>query len=189
MNCQTESIIKQMETFKDNYYNSNGKNMLFKKSQKMDCAKEISERFDLNVAISETIFRIPNTNKFVFNYNVFKLYANPNNYAKIVSTIIELYDEILITYPNFEAHVILESFSISAAERYKEGIKLFCNKCMTSSTKYAYLITHMYIYFTPSMFESISTLLKPFVDKNILNKIVLLSKSESPMLLKTLLEY
>lgn len=186
MHCQTNSIIDQMEEFKQNYYSLQGKNMLFKKTQKMDCAKLLSDAIDLSAAIDKTVFRVPNTNKIVFNYNVFKLYANPNNYEQITDAVIRVYDEILKDNAKFEAHVILESFSMSAAERYKDGIRLFCNKCMGVSTKYANLLSNMYIYHTPAMFESISSLLRPFVDPTVTNRIILYSKTDSPALLQAL---
>jgi hypothetical protein len=185
-NRQTNSIIDQMEDFKNNYYSTQGKNVLFKKSQKLDCAKMLSQTIDLTEAINQTIFQVPNTNKIVFNYNVFKMYANPNNYDQITSAVIQTYDKILKNNATFEAHVILESFTISAAERYKDGIRLFCNKCMGVSTKYANLLSTMYIYHAPAMFESISTLLRPFVDPVITNRIVLYSKQDSATLLPNL---
>jgi len=42
----------------------------------------------------------------------------------------------------------------------------------------------MNIYYTPSMIESISTLLRPFIDKDVGERIILYSKAESPELIK-----
>ena len=184
----TESLLKSIDKFKEDYYeNKTHKSFLFKKSQKIDCAKKISENFDLSTMINSTIYIIPNTNKIIFNYTIFKLYANPENYEIIVQNVLNIYDEILKTFENFEAHVILEGFTISAAERYKEAIKLFCQKCMNSSTKYAKLTTAMHIYYTPSMIENISALLRPFIDSNVNERIILHSKTESSGLIDTLL--
>jgi hypothetical protein len=76
--------------------------------------------------------------------------------------------------------LILDSFTISAAERYGGIIKEFCSKCMALETKYSKLTQLMIIYYTPSMVESIATLLKPFIDANVEKRIVLISKADSP---------
>ena len=182
----TDSLVDLMEKYKDEYYQTQGKNSFFKKNQKMDCAKEISQSFQLNDMIQRTIYYIPNTNKIVYNYPVFKLYANPDNYENIIKTVLDIYDIILASYPTIETHIILDSFTISAAERYKSVIKLFCNKCMTSQTKYSERLSAMYIYYTPSMMESISTLLKPFIDPLVKDRITMYSKAESADLIKAL---
>ena len=182
----TDSIIEQMERFKEDFYNREGKNSFFKKTQKLDCAKKISENFNIQELLQKTVYIIPNTNKIVFDYGVYKLYANPTNYESIVNYVIQNYDVILLKHPTIEANIILDGFTISAAERYKEAIRLFCTKCMNSSTKYSCLIKQMNIYYTPSMIDSISTILKPFVDVNVKERIFLYSKSESPELLKRL---
>jgi hypothetical protein len=58
---------------------------------------------------------------------------------------------------------------------------------MTAQTKYTTYITAMYLYYTPSMMENISALLKPFIDPDISQRIVMFSKVESPALFKQLL--
>lgn len=179
----TDSLVNLMEKYKEEYYQEKGKNSFFKKSQKMDCAKEMSKVFQLEEMIQQTIFIIPKTNKIVFNYTIFKLYANDDNYKTIVQKVIELYDEILVKNTKFEAHVILDTFTISAAERYKNAIKLFCEKCMNANTKYTEFMEKMVIYYTPSMIESISSLLRPFIDPSIHSRIVYYSKVESKELL------
>jgi hypothetical protein len=182
-----ESLLDAIENYKVNYYQVQGKNsFFFKKTQKMECAKEISQKFDLESMINTTIYNIPDTNKIVFNYPVFKLYANPENYDAIVQGVLNVYDRVLETCQTFEAHVILEGFSISAAERYKDVIKLFCQKCMQSNTNYAVSTQAMHIYHTPSMIESISTLFRPFIDPSINERMILHSKAESGELLKIL---
>ena len=186
MDPQQKSIIDQMEEFQNNYYSNQGKNILFKKTQKMDCAKMMSETIDLSAAINQTAYRLPNTNKILFNYNVFKMYANPTNYHQLINQVIKIQAEILKDNATFEAHIILETFTISAAERYKEAIILYCNTCVGASTNYANLMSNMFIYHTPSMFESIATLLRPFVDPIIMKRIVLHPKKDSSTLLQAL---
>lgn len=184
MNSNTDELISKMEKFKNNYYKSEGKNMFVKKNQKLEFAKKMSQTFNLEDMIQRTVFVIPGTNKICFDYTIFKLYACPDNYEQIMNYIIGLYDFILLKYPNFEANIMLNSFTMSAAERYKLAIQQFCNRCITS--KYADLITSINIYYTPYMIETISALLKPFVDVNVVKRVVLFSKEESAELIHKL---
>jgi cap1 methyltransferase len=41
------------------------------------------------------------------------------------------------TFTEHQTNIILDSFTISAAERYKGVIQLFCSKCMNTQTKYS----------------------------------------------------
>jgi len=182
----SDSLVDMMEKYKDNYYQTNGKNSFFKKNQKIECAKEVSQAFNLGEMVRRSIYRISNSNKVVFNYSVFKLYANPDNYGSIVQEVLNVYDDILLDYPSFEAHIILEGFTISAAERYKSAIQLFCQKCMNSTTKYARLTEVMVIYYTPAMIDNISALLRPFIDTNVGDRIVTISKADSEEALRKL---
>lgn len=182
----SNSLVELMEKAKSDYYQTHSKNTFFKNSQKLNCAKKLTETFDIEQMIQQTIFRVGNTNKVLFNYSVFKLYAHPNNYERIIEAVIRIYNSILEEYQNFEAHVILEGFTISAAERYKEAIQLFCHKCMRSDTKYSVLTKAMYIYYTPSMIENISMLLRPFIEPTVHDRIVMFSKEESARRLQEL---
>ena len=178
----SDSLVKMMEKYQQEYYESQGKNMFFKKGQKQDCAKGVSQAFPLEDMLKKTIYIIPEKNNLIFDYTVFKLFATSDNFEAIIQRVIDSYDILLNKYPNFEVHINLDGFTISAAERYKSVIQLFCNKCMTAETRYTTYITAMYLYYTPSMIENISTLLKPFIDPIILQRIVMYSKSESPAL-------
>jgi len=175
----TESLTELMEKFKNDYYSDQGKNSFFKKSQKMECAKEICQKFNVYEMIQRTVYRISNTNRVIFDYTVFKIFANPDNYDLFVSQVINVYDQILSEYDKFEVHIILESFTISAAERYKDVIKLFSARCMSAATKYSSLLTKMCIYYTPVMMDSISSIMRPFIDPDVSKRIVMYSKAES----------
>ena len=182
------SLLELMEKCQQEYYQTQGKNTFFKKSQKQECAKEVSQAFPLEDMLNQTIYIVPERNKLVFDYTVFKLFATIENYESIIKKVIHSYDILLTQYSEFEVHIILDGFTISAAERYKSVIQLFCNKCMTSETRYTQYISAMYLYYTPSMMENISALLKPFIDPLIHQRIVMYSKLESADIFKALFE-
>lgn len=184
----SDSLVEQMEKYQQKYYQSHSKNILFKKNQKQDCAKDVSKTFPLEDMINRTIFIVPNKNKLVFDYTIFKLFANNDNYDIILQRVIDNYDTLIAQYSNLEVHIILEGFTISAAERYKYIIQQLCNKFYKSQTSYSQFISSMYLYYTPSMIENISALLKPFINTSVVHDITMYLKADSPAHLKKLFE-
>ena len=179
-------LIQDITQFQHEYYKHDPKNMFFKKNQKMDCAKKIETRFNLNDLIAQTVYIIPNTNKIFVDYTIFKLYANPENYEHIFNHVFELYNYCIEYYGNFEIHINFNSFSISAAERYRGAIQMFSQQCISKNQNFYLRIEKMKIYNTPFMMDSISKLIKPFVDIRIYDKVVMYSKEESIPLLQEL---
>ena len=86
-------------------------------------------------------------------------------------------------YDNYEVHVNLNTFSVSSCERYKEIIIKFCNACLNNSTKFSEKISKLYIYNIPTVFDTISKILNPFIDPLIYSKIVKYSKNETNVIL------
>jgi hypothetical protein len=78
---------KRINELTSQYYSDNKKNMFFKSNQKMECASVVSNQIGINELIQNTIFLIPDTNSVFMDYTVFKTYATPDNYPKIVNYI------------------------------------------------------------------------------------------------------
>jgi hypothetical protein len=131
--------------------------------------------------MKNTVFIIPETNKIFFNYSMFKTYANPSVYVMMIKYILTLFDECIRIYNKFEIHVDLNTFSISAAHRYKSAIEMFCSEFLSSKNKitiYEHL-ERFYLYNTPSMIDNISMLLSPFINDQVRYKIEYVSKKDS----------
>ena len=187
MEYQKDVLKEQVETFKQNFFNQNKKNLFFKNKQKLEIAQKISESFNLNDLIKKTSFIIPNTNKIFIDYTVFKLYANTNNYSIILNHIIELYMECIRLYENFEVHVNLKSLTPSATEKYKTCIEMF--NVMTSNSIISPYLTNWYIYNPPSMIEIVKHILIRVLDPTILSKVIIYPKIESNDRMNSLLSY
>ena len=183
---QSSNILDEINKTQNEYYETNKKKMFFSKMQKMDCAKEIVDKFDLNELIEKTIFVIPNTNKVYIDYPMFKLYANPDIYNNIIEHVIQLFSYCINYYNTFEVILNLKSFTITSAERYKDVIKFFCEECFKSDTQFVKLLDQLKIYHTPHVMEAISSLFRPFSDPIIYKKMTTYSKSESDKLLEEL---
>jgi len=184
-----KNIVDTMTEFKEKYYNDNKKNIFFKKTQKIDCAKELTAlpNFNLEEAIKNTAYIFPETNKIFINYELFKLYAHCDNYEVFINYLMFLYKSCTDSYGKFEVHVNLNTFSVTSAERYKEAIIMFNNKCIETNSDYSDNVIFMKIYNTPAVMDQIKIMLKPFIDKRVFEKIVLISKKDTPVLLEKLM--
>lgn len=179
----TTSKLQEIESIKNDFYNENSKKTFFNKSQKFDCANTVCQRIDIDDLLYHTSWIIPNTNKVYFDYTVFKQYASPENFILVVNDILAKCLDCSNQYQYFEVHVNLSSFTMTAAERYKSIIELFCNECFRRDTRFTEKLISMNIYNIPTMIENISRILLPLIPPEVRPKIRLFSKQESSDLL------
>jgi hypothetical protein len=166
-------IVGKVKDLHNDYYSNSQKNILFKNQQKFNCASVVCQNIPIKDLISQTVFFIPDTNHVYVDYTIFKLFANPDNFKIIIDNIILMLHDRIISYNNFQLHINLNSFTISALERYRTLIKYFCDKCLASDTKYSKLMEKLFIYHPPKSFDAIVKTLKPFIDPQIYNKFTL----------------
>lgn len=180
------SIKELVKEKQGEYYTSNSRSFLFKTAQKNECAEQINQNFSMSDLIRTTIYQIPGTNIVFFDYPLFKTYAIPTIYPSIIQTILELFTEIINDYGSYQVHVNLDTFSMSAAYRYSDIIRNFCQKCLRSETRYANYTENFCIYNTPAVMQSISKMFNPLINENVKNRIELIDKKESENRLKQL---
>jgi hypothetical protein len=181
---ESDEILNKIDELKKHYYNENEKNTFFKKKQKMECANAISQNFDIQQLMNSTIFIFPNTNHVYFNYPLFKTYANIEMYTTIIGHALSVLNQCIETYGTFEMHVNLNTFSISAAERYYNAIRMFCEECLKNKKEYYKKITCMHIYHVPTVFDNISKLFDRFINPVIKSKIKKYTKEESEIVIR-----
>ena len=184
-NNETE-FINKITNLKNQYYSDSGKNVFFKNKQKMECANNICNSIGLEQIIDKTIYCLPNSNKVFFDYTIFKMYATPENYNQIVSHALLQCRYKISEHGNFEIHINLNSFTVSACDRYKDIIQIFCNECLRSNTRYSINLSKLIVYNSPNMIDAISRIILPFIDPIVRNKITLYSKPESDILIYNL---
>jgi len=172
---------EKINNLTNQFYSEHKKKTLFKSTQKFDCATSITNSIGIDELIKRTIFIMPNTKSVFLDYTIFKTYATPDNYHQIINHILSLFKICIQNYGTYECHVNLDSFTITAAQRYKDIINLFLDNCMTPNTEceYSVLITTMYIYNTPITFQNISKILMPLIDPIVKKKIVFYDKANS----------
>lgn len=183
-----QNIVDEVNQYKDMYYESNKKNSFFKEKQKTELTNQISNNFDMKQLIDATTTIIPNANKVYINYEIFKLYANENNFQLIINDILMKFTACLEKYKTFECHVNIAGFTTTAAKRYQSMIKLFCNTCVLNKTDHTTDVSMLYVYNTPNVFDAIRKIMNPFIHENIKSKIATISKEDSEEKLKDLLK-
>ena len=141
---------------------------------------------NLDDLIYHTSWIIPNTNKVYIEYPILKLYANPSNFEMLVEKFMGLALECSNNFPFFEVHLNLDSFTISAAERYKGIIEMFCMQCFTRNTHFTERLSAFHLYNTPLVIDNISKMLLPIIPPEMRSKFVLYKKTESKSLLEEL---
>ena len=171
----SDSLLNELSKFKDLYYNENKKKTFQPKTQKYEVAKEIASRFDVNILLQKTAYIIPNTNKIYINYLLFKQFGEPGIYELFVKYVQNLATIAINRYNTFECHINIDSFTISAAERYKGLICTF-NNYELGYTEY---IDAIYVYNSPRMVENIYKIFFSLIDEPIKKKLKLVKKIDS----------
>lgn len=184
----TDDLIKNIENFKQQYYSDNTKNMFFKKSQKIDCAKKICEQYGIEDLLVKTAYAIPHSGDIFLNYPMFKQYANDHNYNAIIDYVFNLINHSIQTRGKYVVHVDLNGFTVSAAERYKDIIQLFNKRCTeTTDIRYVDYCEQWFIYNPPLVIDMISKIVIPMIDQDVLKTLTIQPRKESPYLLNVAL--
>jgi len=182
-NTENAIVLENVQKIQNDFYTHFKKNNIFKKQQKIDCAKFISNNIDIEKMIQMTFFIIPNTNIIFFDYTVFKIYGNIDNYNTIIEHCLKITENCIQQYGNYEVDVNLSTFTISALERFKGIIELFSLKAIHLD-----LLTKFVIYNSPSFMNTALQFLNRnnFLNQGVLSKTVFYKKDESELLLKEL---
>ena len=166
-------LDEKVKKLQEQYYANNNKNLFFKNKQKIDCAALVCDNIPIETLLSNTIYIINDTNQVFVDYTIFKLFATPQNFEIITSAIISTLQDRIEKYDSFQLHINLNTFTVSALERYKTMIKHFCDKCLSSETRYSKKMDKTFIYSPPNSFDAIVKTLKPFIDPFVYDKLIL----------------
>jgi hypothetical protein len=183
---EKDDLINKLEDMKKDYYAKNSKNMFFKSKQKLELAENISSALSVDDLLQRTVYVIKDTNKVYIDYTVFKTYANPSIYEKMVRYALFVLDYCIEKFGTYEVYLNLDTFSVSACHRYKDVIETYLNECMKHETPYTEKLITMHLYNIPSVFDNIQKLLTPFIHETVKQKIDLRDKRESPALIAEL---
>jgi hypothetical protein len=182
MSSNGDFLNKIAQLQNDYYVNNGGKNILFKKSQKEACATTISKQIGIEEFLSNLVYIIPNEKNIHMDYVVFKSFVNPSNYNITTEYIINKITYIIKEYGPYKMYVNLDGLTISAVERYKDFLIYFMKEITKKYTEnninYVPYLEQLHIYNAPNVFEQILPLVKPFLDDEIVSKMIIYKKEK-----------
>jgi hypothetical protein len=167
------NILQKIEALKSEYYNTNSKNILFKNSQKFDCAESIVQNIDLT-KLFQTIIQIQG-NQMHFNYNVFKTVIHPSIYMDFINYIFQINEQILQVCSTYDVIVDFKGLTMTGVERYKDFVSLLSDQGKLNGKNFLQKLNCVYITNPPFMVASIGKILLPLMDKIVKDKIVIVS--------------
>ena len=173
MYSQEDTIANQINDLKAKYYNKNGTSILFKNAQKRDCAVEIVNNIPINRLLRETIYIVENTNHIYIKYEILKSFAAPSVYSMIINRISNLVELCIENHGSFQLYINMNTFTITAANRYKELIQMFCEKALQSDSIYHTKLQAIYLYNYPAIIPVLTQLFSAFVDSSAREKVVM----------------
>jgi hypothetical protein len=177
MENRGETIEQKIQRLQEQFYLTNPKKIFLKSAQKAKCATHITQHLPLDALMQKSFYIQENTNKLVCDYTIFKTFANPDNYDTIINYIITLANQCIQQYNTYEIHVNLKSFTMTAAQRFSDVIKRFCDKCLHKDSVYSNKMDVLYLHNCPSVIHTIQRLFSGFMDKDSVSKVVLLKES------------
>lgn len=174
---QNENKIQEkIAQLQKQYYDKNKKNSIFKSAQKLDCAKHVTDNISLETLLNKTFYIKENTNIIITDYLVFKTFANPSNYEQIVQYTLSLATYCIQEFGSYALQVNLQSFTITAAQRHSDIIKILCERCLRKESVLYKHLEGMYVYNYPTIISSLRKLFTPFFDKEALGKVHLIDE-------------
>jgi hypothetical protein len=174
-----EDLEREIENVRNEFYSETKKNTFFKKQQKHDCANQVASQIPMHLLLERGCWAIPNTNYVRIVYPILKMFASPDTFDIIVDHIIRTCHNVKNEYGTMTVMLNLEGFTVSAAERYKRLVEIFCNRCFNEELQFSTLTNAFIIYNTPNSIESIKPIIMPFVSDELKSKVQLIPKKDS----------
>ena len=165
------NLEDQLNKFKEKYYQENKKKTFFKNSQKKDCAEKVVQHFSIEQLLQNSIY-IKDSTIFI-DYPIIKTFIQPNNYYLVMDYIDKIHDYMFTNNETINIVIDMKSFTITAAQRYMELIKQFCNKYLQNDN-YMNRIQTIYVRNSPSVIDVLRNMVSPFVSSNVSEKVVFL---------------
>ena len=177
-----------LQKYKEDFYTENTKNSFFKKKQKLELARQITAKFDIRDLLGHTAYIINESSHIMFDYTVFKMFANELNIETVAYHVVGLFDQSIAKYGTFSVHVNLDTMTVSGAERYKKVVEI-ANAICLKNTYYPYTqkLANCYLYYPPAVLDMVGTVFRAILDPLVFQKMVIIPKKESAEVLNKIL--
>jgi len=167
-----EQYLNNLQELRANYYESNSKKMLFRKQEKFDCASQIAQNIDMNLAFQRMV--VSDGNTLYLNYSIFKMVGSPSIYYDLTYHIFGVVERLLAQYPNINAVLDLKGLTISAVERYKDFVLMMSDEGVKNGKQFLNYVDKIHFQNPPSFLKQVLGILLPLLDPVIKEKLVVL---------------
>jgi hypothetical protein len=170
----SENLEDKIQAYKELYFVNNKKNKIFKSTQKLDCAKEISNHFPIEKLLQSSVYILPNSNCIYIDYPKVKHFLCPDIYDLACKYFYNLHQEILKTYTHFNIRGDLKSITMTAVHRHTDIIKYACSTYL-GSNELSEKIELIQIYNSPSIVRAILNMFSTLIAQSTVKKVQILS--------------
>jgi hypothetical protein len=187
---ETDDLLARINNLRTEYKTENKtkKGFFPSKQYKFDCANTILKTVDLDTLLESTLILLPNSYHLFFDYTLFKTFAIPELYEKIIKYGLNKISNCIDTYGTYEMHINLSTFSISAYHRYQAIIELYSYEINTNYPHFHDNVKQMHVYNIPSTIDAISQLVGPMLPQHVRQKIIHYDKNASEKPMQTIME-
>ena len=175
----SDSFMDKINELQNQYYSTHKKNTFFKNSQKKECAANVVANLSLEDLLHRTAYIIPNTNIVYIDYPVLKTYAMETTYQVTMQYICSLFKCLIEKYGDYECHLNLLSYTVSACERHKGIFNYLFEECNKNNHIYTTMISKFIIYNTPNTMANVIQIMTPLINPLVKEKVVMFDKIES----------
>jgi hypothetical protein len=181
-------LIEQIQNIRTHYSKNNTKGVFLSKKYKIECAKMVLTKIDINTLLESTIVHIQDTHQIYFDYIIFKSFIIPELYDTIINHTVNKIVYCIQKYGKIEIHINLNTFSVSSYNRYKDCIIAYTQKLHSTVPNFPTLLVAMHLYNIPSCIDAISQLLGSLLPQETRRKIVKHDGKSSEKAINTILE-
>jgi len=181
-------LVEQIQNIRTHYSKNNTKGVFLSKKYKIECAKMVLTKIDINTLLESAIVYIPDTYQIFFDYIIFKSFIIPELYDTIINHTVNKIVYCIQKYGKIEIHINLNTFSVSAYNRYRDCIIAYTQKLHSTVPNFPTLLVAMHLYNIPSCIETISQLLGTLLPQETRRKIVKHDNKASEKAISTILE-
>jgi len=173
------SLENKINALKDEFYNNNKKKRIFKNKQKLEYAKTVSNNIDLEILLKNTFLTSDKINVILFQYPIFKNYANYDNIMEILNYFVNLVNDKISRFNEYRLFVNLDTYSATAHERFKDMYTMLFEIDNENSVIFNDKLHSIIIFNSPHILSSLNSFFSGFVTNDVIEKVSLVTKKDT----------
>lgn len=181
-----DNLQDKLNKLKTDFYKENKKNTFFKNKQKLQCAETVANTIDINTLLDHTF--IIKDNKIIVQYPILKTYATYENFQIIINKIFYIVNNLKMHYTTFELHVNMDTYTITAHERFKQMYNIFFELDKSNNVVFCDKLTNVVIYNSPSILSTLASFFTSLIKTDLSGKVTILNRRDTNDSFKKLIE-